>query len=132
MKNNLYKRYNPYEQPTAPAGRGPTTLLKLLLLGVLFMLCPLLSQAQVNRAISGKVTDETGTGLPGVTVLVPGTSIGTSTGADGGFQLDVPATATKLSLSFVGYTTQTVDITSKSSVSVALKSDAQALEREDK
>ena len=127
MKNNLYKRYNPYEQPTAPAGRGPTTLLKLLLLGVLFMLCPLLSQAQANRAISGKVTDETGTGLPGVTVLVPGTSIGTSTGADGGFQLDVPATATKLSLSFVGYTTQTVDITGKSSVSVSLKSDAQAL-----
>ena len=127
MRNNVYTRYNPYEQPATPAGRGPNTLLKLLLLGVLFILVPLLSQAQANRAISGKVTDETGSGLPGVTVLVPGTSTGTSTGADGGFQLDVPATATKLSMSFVGYTTQTVDITSKSSVSVSLKSDAQAL-----
>lgn len=127
MRNNLYKRYNPYEQPATPAGRGPTTLLKLLLLGVLFILCPVLSQAQANRAISGKVTDESGGGLPGVTVLVPGTSIGTSSGADGGFQLEVPTTATKLSFSFVGYTAQVVDITGKSSVSIALKNDAQAL-----
>ncbi|GAB2854570.1 SusC/RagA family TonB-linked outer membrane protein [Hymenobacter ruber] len=127
MINNVYKRYNPCELPAAPAGRGPTTLLKLLLLGALFILFPLLSQAQANRTISGKVTDEAGSGLPGVTVLVPGTSIGTSTGADGGFQLDVPATATKLSFSFVGYSAQQVDITGKSSVSLALKSDAQAL-----
>ena len=127
MRNNVYTRYNPYEQPATPAGRGPTTLLKLLLLGILFILCPVLSQAQANRAISGKVMDEAGGGLPGVTVLVPGTSTGTSTGADGGFQLEVPATATKLSMSFVGYTTQVVDITGKSSVSIALKSDAQAL-----
>ncbi|GAB3855032.1 TonB-dependent receptor [Hymenobacter terrigena] len=102
-------------------------LLKLLLLGVLFVLFPLLSQAQANRTISGKVTDEAGNGLPGVTVLVPGTSTGTSSGADGGFQLDVPATATKLSFSFVGYSAQQVDITGKSSVSIAMKSDAQAL-----
>ena len=127
MRNNVHKRYNLHEQPATPAGRGPTIFLKLLLLGFLFVLFPLLSQAQANRSISGKVTDETGSGLPGVTVLVSGTSTGTSTGADGGFQLDVPATATKLSMSFVGYTTQVVDITSKSSVSVALKSDAQAL-----
>ena len=127
MRNNVYKRYNPCEKPTPPAGRGPTTLLKLLLLGVLFILCPVLSQAQANRSVSGKVTDESGSGLPGVTVLVPGTSTGTSSGADGGFQLDVPATATKLSFSFVGYSTQTVDITGKLSVSIALKNDAQAL-----
>ncbi|MFC6222576.1 SusC/RagA family TonB-linked outer membrane protein [Hymenobacter artigasi] len=127
MRNNLYKRYNPCELPNASGGRGPATLLKLLLLGVLFVLFPLLSQAQANRSVSGKVTDETGAGLPGVTVLVPGTSNGTSSGADGGFQLDVPATATKLSFSFVGYSAQQVDITGKSSVSVAMKGDAQAL-----
>ena len=127
MRNNVYKRYNPCELPNASAGRGPTTLLKLLLLGVLFVLFPLLGQAQANRSISGKVTDETGTGLPGVTVLVPGSSNGTSSGADGSFQLDVPSTATKLSFSFVGYSAQQVDITGKSSVSVAMKNDAQAL-----
>lgn len=127
MRNNVYKRYNPCELPNASAGRGSTTLLKLLLLGVLFVLFPLLGQAQANRSISGKVTDETGTGLPGVTVLVPGTSNGTSSGPDGGFQLDVPSTATKLSFSFVGYSAQQVDITGKSSVSVAMKNDAQAL-----
>ncbi|WP_457071693.1 SusC/RagA family TonB-linked outer membrane protein [Hymenobacter sp. UYAg731] len=93
----------------------------------MFVLFPLLSQAQANRSISGKVTDESGGGLPGVTVLVPGTSTGTSSGADGSFQLDVPATATKLSFSFVGYSAQQVDITGKSSVSISMKSDAQAL-----
>jgi TonB-linked SusC/RagA family outer membrane protein len=127
MRNNVYKRYNPCELLTASGGRSSGIRLKLLLLGVLFILFPLLSQAQANRSISGKVTDETGNGLPGVTVLVPGTSTGTSSGADGGFQFDVPATATKLSFSFVGYSAQQVDITGKSSVSVSLKSDAQAL-----
>nr|GFC80418.1 hypothetical protein [Tanacetum cinerariifolium] len=77
---------------------------KLLLL-TLFL--PIAGYAQTARQVTGKVLDGTGGGLPGVTVLVPGTTTGTSTGADGGFQVQVPANATKLSFSFVGYATQT-------------------------
>ncbi len=127
MDNNWYKRFKSDEQRAGtPAARSRPALLKLLGL-IMLALLPLLSQAQANRTISGKVTDDSGSGLPGVTVIVPGTSTGTSSGADGGFTLDVPATATKLSFSFVGYSAQQVDITGKTSVSVSMKNDAQAL-----
>jgi iron complex outermembrane receptor protein len=96
-----------------------------LLLATLFL--PMLSHAQTAREVSGKVTDNTGNGLPGVTVLVTGTSVGASTGADGSFRLQVPATATSLTVSFVGYARQTVDISGKNTVTIALKDDAQAL-----
>ncbi|MCC3153616.1 SusC/RagA family TonB-linked outer membrane protein [Hymenobacter sp. BT770] len=125
MSNDWYKNH---EQPASPVGLlRLMPRLRLLALAILAILCPLLGQAQTNRAVSGKVTDANSTGLPGVTVLVPGTTVGTSTGADGAFTLQVPETATALSFSFVGYATQQVDITGKTSVQVALKEDAQGL-----
>ena len=128
MDNNWYKRYKSDELAAAtPSGRIRPMWLKLLAIIILCASLPLLSQAQANRAISGKVTDAQSNGLPGVTVLVPGTSIGTSTSGDGSFQLQVPESATTLSVSFVGYSTQQIDITGKTSVQVAMKEDAQAL-----
>ena len=127
MRNNWYTKQ---EQPAAmpPGGRHQLTpLLRMLAFAILSILCPLLSQAQANRAISGKVVDGQASGLPGVTVLVPGTSIGTSTGADGTFQLQVPQATTTLALSFIGYTTQQVDIAGKTTVQVTMKEDAQSL-----
>ncbi|QDA62419.1 SusC/RagA family TonB-linked outer membrane protein [Hymenobacter jejuensis] len=94
---------------------------------MLAILIPLLSMAQANRPISGKVVDAQGNGLPGVTIIVPGTTVGTSSGGDGSFQLQVPESATTLAFSFVGYSSQQVNITGKSTVEVALKEDAQAL-----
>lgn len=120
MRNTCYSTQLTYEQPAARSSLGRKALLLSLFL-------PLVGHAQTAREVSGKVTDAAGTGLPGVTVLVTGTSIGASTGADGGFQLQVPATATSLTVSFIGYAKQTVDITGKSNVTVALKDDAQAL-----
>lgn len=61
------------------------------------------AQAQ-ERTISGRVIDRaTNEGLPGVTVLVPGTSVGVSTNADGVFSLSVPSGVTELRFSSVGY-----------------------------
>jgi len=120
MRNTCYSTHQSYEQPAARSSSGRKALLLTLFL-------PLIGHAQTAREVSGKVTDGAGTGLPGVTVLVTGTSTGTSTGADGGFQLQVPATATSLTVSFIGYAKQTVDITGKSTVTVTLKDDAQAL-----
>ena len=125
MKNNWYKM--PEQPAVDPPGKTqPGPLLRLLALVLLAILVPLLSQAQ-TQTLTGKVTDGQGTGLPGVTILVPGTSTGTSSGGDGSFSLPVPAGTTKLSFSFVGYATQVVDITGKSTVQVSLKDDAQAL-----
>jgi iron complex outermembrane recepter protein len=58
-------------------------------------------QLVAREKITGVVTDEKGTPLPGVSVRVKGTTIGTSTAADGSFSLDAPAGAT-LVFSFVG------------------------------
>ena len=120
MRNTCYSTHQTYEQPAARSSLGRKALLLTLFL-------PLMGHAQTAREVAGKVVDGTGTGLPGVTVLVTGTTIGTSTGADGGFQLQVPATATSLTVSFIGYAKQTVTITGRNAVTVTLKDDAQAL-----
>ncbi|MBX0290629.1 SusC/RagA family TonB-linked outer membrane protein [Hymenobacter sp. HSC-4F20] len=129
MSNNGYKWYTSHRQLGAATGSsGQLGRLAVLAPTVVLSLLPLLAQAQATRAVSGKVVDGTGTGLPGVTVIVPGSTVGTSTGGDGSFQLEVPTTATALSFSFVGFTSQRVDITGKTSVQVTLRDDAKALE----
>ncbi len=120
MRNTCYSTHQAYEQPAARSYLSGKTLLLALFL-------PLIGHAQTTRQVSGKVTDASGTGLPGVTVIVPGTTTGTSSGGDGSFQLAVPESATTLSFSFVGYAAQTVNITGKSTVTISLKDDAQAL-----
>jgi len=120
MRNTCYSTHQVYARPAARSALSGKTLLLALFL-------PIIGHAQTAREVSGKVLDGTGTGLPGVTVLVTGTSVGASTGADGGFSLQVPATATSLTVSFIGYAKQTVDITGRNTVNVTLKDDAQAL-----
>ncbi|SFQ49814.1 SusC/RagA family TonB-linked outer membrane protein [Hymenobacter arizonensis] len=78
------------------------------------------------QTITGRVVDEKGEGLPGVTVLVKGTSNGTSTGADGSFTLDAPADATLL-ISSVGYVSKEVAVNGQSNISVTLATDVQQL-----
>lgn len=80
-----------------------------------------------TRTISGRVTDQANSqGLPGVTVLVKGTTVGTSTDVDGAFTLSVPATATTLTFSFVGYKTVEQPV-GTGNVTVALAQDANQL-----
>jgi TonB-linked SusC/RagA family outer membrane protein len=80
-----------------------------------------------NRSISGRVTDRANNqGLPGVTVLVKGTTIGTGTNNDGTFTLSVPTTATTLVFSFIGYTTVEQPIGS-GTINVGLVSDAKQI-----
>lgn len=83
--------------------------------------------APQNVPVSGRVTDAKGEGLPGVTVLVKGTSIGTSTGADGSFSLSVPENST-LVFSSIGYKNQEIAVTgATSTIAVRLSDDAQGL-----
>ena len=56
-----------------------------------------------NKAVTGTVTDENGTPLTGVTVLVKGVSKGTQTKTDGTFQISVAANGATLTFSYVGY-----------------------------
>ncbi len=86
--------------PAARTSRWP-------LLGLLGLLS-LPALAQTNQ-LSGKVTDSKGAGLPGATVVLKGTTNGTSTDAEGRFTLkSVPAGPVRLTISFVGFTTKEV------------------------
>ncbi|GEO06081.1 SusC/RagA family TonB-linked outer membrane protein [Adhaeribacter aerolatus] len=78
--------------------------------------------------ITGKVSDEQGGGLPGVTVLVKGTSTGTATDAEGNYSLNVPNGSASLVFSFIGFQTKEVAINNRTTVNVTLATDAKALE----
>ena len=81
-----------------------------------------LVSAQV-KSISGTVTSaEDGTGIPGVSVVVKGTTIGTVTNIDGNYQLEVPADAKTMVFSFVGMKTAEVPI-SGTEVNAELEAD---------
>ncbi|MGV3586916.1 MAG: SusC/RagA family TonB-linked outer membrane protein [Adhaeribacter sp.] len=79
-------------------------------------------------AVTGKVTTETGEGLPGVTVLLKGTSNGTATDASGNYSLSIPNGTGTLVFSFIGYTQQEVAINNRTTVNVLMAPDAKALE----
>ena len=91
-----------------------------------FMLTIATVWAQNERQISGKVVDEDNQGLPGVNVMLKGTSTGTITDVDGTYKLQVPEDAI-LTFSFVGYQTKDVIVGSKSVVNLKLAPDLTTL-----
>ncbi len=78
------------------------------------------SMAFGQRMVKGTVTDSNDP-LIGATVLVKGTETGTVTDIDGSFELNVPADATELIISYTGFATQTVDIAGLSEVNITLE-----------
>ncbi len=77
------------------------------------------------EAVSGTVTDtESGETLPGVNVIVKGTTTGTSTDSEGTYELNAPSLQDTLVFSFVGYQTQEVLINGRSEINVALQPQA--------
>ncbi|PWJ57749.1 TonB-linked SusC/RagA family outer membrane protein [Dyadobacter jejuensis] len=83
---------------------------------------------QQTRSIKGKVTEEDGGVLPGVSVVLKGTQQGTITDTKGNFQLDVPDSDAVLVFSFVGYISQEIALGSQTTVNVKLKIDDKSLE----
>ena len=77
--------------------------------------------------VKGKVNDEQGQGLPGVSVLVKGTSTGTVTDIEGNYTVNAPGTAT-LVFSFIGYITQEIPLGNKTSLDVKMATDTKALD----
>lgn len=97
-------------------------LKRLLMLLVMPMLLFSVSAWAQDKTVTGKVTDAAnGSPLPGVSVTVKGIKAATQTAADGTFSLKVPASATTLTLSYVGYASKDVAI-GNGNVSVSLTS----------
>ena len=78
--------------------------------------------------LTGKVTSATdGEGLPGVSVNLKGTSVGTVTDAEGNYQLPVPAKASDVMFSFIGFEPHEVKVENKMELNVALEENASSL-----
>jgi len=73
-----------------------------------------------KKSISGSVKDSKGIGLPGVTVVVKGTTTGTVTDIDGNFTLSVPLDSKTLVFSFIGMKTQEMPLEEKTTVTVVM------------
>lgn len=80
-----------------------------------------------NAQVSGTVTDANGAPVVGATVMVDGTNQGTTTNADGRFEVSAPANGT-LTVSFIGFETQQVAIAGKTNVTVSLAEDTHAID----
>ncbi len=81
-----------------------------------------------QKVLTGKVTDEQQNPLPGVSVQLKGTIIGTLTDADGQFRLQVPVDVKILSFSFIGMKTQEIEIGTQTNFNIVLQVDVGLLE----
>ena len=106
-------------------------MIKLLLnqnarLLLLLFLLGMVSTSMLAQEISGQVTSNEGA-LPGVSVVVKGTTTGTITDAEGNYKLNVGPNATSLVFSFIGMKTQEAEIGSRSVINILMQEDAFAL-----
>ncbi len=81
-----------------------------------------------TKDISGKVVDDNGAVIPGVSVLVKGTTVGTITRPDGMYNLTVPENATTIVFSFIGMKSQEVAINGQSTINVTMTSDSEDID----
>ena len=93
-------------------------------LSVMLLLLVLSSAtAMAQRTVTGTILDEFGDGLPGVTVLVKGTTTGTAADIDGNFSLNVPSNDAVLVFSFIGYQTAEQVVGNRSVIDISMKPD---------
>lgn len=94
----------------------------------LVVIYPAASQERKDIIITGKVTDEDGMQLPGVSVKVSGLSVATATDGNGVFTIRVPNANASIEFSSVGFLKQTVNVGNKTVINVTLKADSRGLQ----
>ncbi|WP_206082096.1 SusC/RagA family TonB-linked outer membrane protein [Maribellus sediminis] len=96
---------------------------------ILIQLCFAFSISAQNITVKGKVTDAgSGEELPGVNVILKGTTKGTITLFDGTYELDVPSTDAVLQFSFIGYELKEVPVNGQTTINVALETSTTELD----
>jgi len=96
-------------------------------LSVIVLLVLASFSALAQRTVTGRIVDSQGTSMPGVNVIVKGTSAGTTTDADGRYSIAVNDDGAVLVFTFIGYTSQEVAVGSRTSVDVTLAEDVTQL-----
>ena len=103
----------------------------LLMLGIGFYLLSIpvysyasdaVSMQQQNIVVSGKIVDQSGNPIPGVNVLIIGTTTGTISDAVGRYSLSV-ASSQRLMFSFIGFNNQSIDVNNRTTIDVVMVED---------
>lgn len=103
--------------------------MKRILLISFVLMAALISEAFAQRTVSGKVTSATdGEGIPGVNVLIKGTTRGVITDFEGNYRLEVPSEDAVLAFSAIGFLKQEIPVGNRSVIEVSLEEDVKQLE----
>lgn len=130
MRNKPLAHYSLWQKKDRPISVNLKFLTFILLLGILTPNSPANAQQPTvktqadntkKKKITGRVTDAKGETIPGATVLVVGTNAATITNIDGGFSLEVPESAQKMAISYIGYVTKEIEISKQTNFSVVLE-----------
>ena len=84
--------------------------------------------AQKGYIVKGIVKDQLGEPLGGVSIVVKGTTVGTTTDLDGNFTLNVPANNVTLAFSFIGFKSQEVALKGQTDLNIVLSEDTEMLD----
>jgi len=105
-------------------GKNLTRLLYLLFLGIGISSVALAQQ----KTVTGSVTDSSNEPLPGVSIIVKGTTVGTVTDLDGTFNLDLSENAATLVFSYMGMKSQEIDLGTQTTFNIVMEEDIAGLE----
>ena len=122
------KKSNNSRATLSYSDNGKQTSGNWLMKPALFLLAVLMSTAMVfaqnsDKTISGKVTDSSGLGLPGVNISIKGTTIGTVSNIDGEYNINANP-ENLIVFSFIGHTTQEIFVGDKNTINVVMMEDA--------
>ena len=98
----------------------------LCFLTLLTVLCPYVFSQQIS--VKGKVTDSEGASLPGVNILLKGTSTGTITDADGNYTINVVDENSILIFSYLGYLTEEITVGTQTVIDLTMVTDISELD----
>lgn len=119
LQNNPKRRNLSHEQHWL---KKIMTCLVIILLNLVWVT----AQAQ-TREVTGQVTDEAGSGLPGVNVLIKGTTSGTVTDIEGNYSVSVEGNNPTLVFSYVGYLQEEIEVGNRSAINVSMTPDISTL-----
>ncbi|ARK12865.2 TonB-dependent receptor [Fibrella sp. ES10-3-2-2] len=86
-----------------------------------------ITEAPTAALLTGRITSDVGETLPGVSVVLKGTSTGTTTDVNGRYSLNVPSAGSTLVFSYIGFITQEIVVGSRTSLDVVLQTDNKTL-----
>ncbi len=102
--------------------------MKRKILQLLFLFAMVATSAMAQKTVTGTVKDDTGEPMPGVNVIIAGTTQGTITDSNGKYSIQVPNEDAVLHFSFIGMEAQDIPVAGKSVIDVTLKASAVGLD----